>query len=204
MSHFSKTKPDRALKLANKSTPFLKWLGCVGSGLCIALCQQPSQAFSTTLPVPYSLTFSWDPSPSPDVVGYHLYYGVASGVYTQTNILGEVMNSTVSGLLSGVTYYFALRAVGTYGQESDLSDEISYRQAIPGAQMQISSVGGGQFTLTVNGTAGHSYDLEATTDFQIWSVIGTATLDASGSMDFTDPNAANFPQRFYRTRDTQP
>ena len=36
------------------------------------------------------------------------------------------------------------------------------------------------------------------------TVIGTVTLDASGSGDFADPNAAGFPHRFYRTRDTQP
>jgi len=33
-----------------------------------------------------------------------------------------------------------------------------------------------------------------------WTVIGTATVGATGSLDFTDTNAASFSKRFYRTR----
>jgi hypothetical protein len=51
---------------------------------------------------------------------------------------------------------------------------------------------------------GHTYDIKATEDFTAWTVIGTVTLGASGSLDFTDTNAASFPKRFYRARDTQP
>jgi hypothetical protein len=35
-----------------------------------------------------------------------------------------------------------------------------------------------------------------------WTVIGTATMGASGSLDFTDTNAASFSTRFYRTQQT--
>jgi hypothetical protein len=57
-----------------------------------------------------------------------------------------------------------------------------------------------QFILTVNGPIGHTYDIQATQDFKTWTVIGTVTVGASGSLDFTDTNAASFSRRFYRTR----
>jgi hypothetical protein len=57
-----------------------------------------------------------------------------------------------------------------------------------------------QFVLTVTGPTGHTYNIQATQDFKTWTVIGTVTVSASGSLDFTDTNAANFSRRFYRTR----
>ncbi len=172
--------------------------------LLLVLHLGPGQVFGAAQPATYSLTLSWDPSPSPEVVGYRLYYGVVSGAYTTSLVAGNVATFPVSGLLAGVTYYFALTAIDAEGLESGYSNEVSYSEGLPCATMQIRVAGGGQFLLTVTGLSGHSYDIEATQDFAVWNVIGTLTLDASGSADFTDPNAANFPQRFYRTRDTQP
>ena len=174
--------------------------------MCFALSQGCVLALTSPPPDPYtySVTLTWDPSPSPQVVGYHLYYGAASGNYTNSILTGNATTAIVPGLASGVTCYFAVTAVGADGQESDFSNEVTYRQQLPAAQLQILSVSGGQFTLTVAGVAGHTYDIEATPDFTTWTVIGTVTLDASGSLEFTDTNAVNFPQRFYRTRDPQP
>jgi len=170
--------------------------------LFLALLHNPVQVLGVTLPSSYSITLAWNPSPSPDIIGYHLYYGTASGIYTNNIVLGNVTNVTVSGLSSGVIYYFAMTAVGPDGVESVLSNETSYRQELPGgAQMHIQGVSGGLFVLTVSGTSGHAYEIQATQDFTDWTVIGTVTLDASGSLDFTDTNAAGFPQRFYRTRE---
>ena len=56
-----------------------------------------------------------------------------------------------------------------------------------------------QFILTVAGPVGHVYDIQATQDFKTWTVIGTVTVGLSGSLDFTDTNAASFSRRFYRT-----
>jgi hypothetical protein len=52
----------------------------------------------------------------------------------------------------------------------------------------------------VKGLIGHMYDVEATEDLTTWTVIGTVTLGVSGSLGFTDTNAASFPRRFYRTQ----
>lgn len=162
-----------------------------------------SKPASVLPPATYSLTLEWNPSDSPDVTGYHVYYGTAAGDYTSSIQLGNVTTATVSGLSFGFTYYFAITAADA-DVESDFSNEITYVQNLPGAQIQSRGLSGGQFTLNVTGNIGHTYELEATEDFTTWTVIGTGTVDANGSLEFTDPDAANFQQRFYRTRDTQP
>jgi hypothetical protein len=171
--------------------------------VCLALLLNSAQA-SSPAPATYSLTLQWNPSESPQITSYHVYYGTASGNYTNSLVAGNVTTATVPALSFGVTYYFAITATDADGVESAFSNEISYQQNPGGAQMVSRGLVNGQFTLTVTGTTGHTYDLEATQDFTNWTVIGTGTVDGSGSLNFTDPNAANFQQRFYRTHDTQP
>ena len=65
-------------------------------------------------------------SPSPEVTGYRIYYGVASRSYTNTVTVGNQFTCTVSNLLPGVTYYFAATAYDGSGLESDFSNEVSY------------------------------------------------------------------------------
>ncbi len=69
------------------------------------------------------------------------------------------------------------------------------------AQLQLQAGTGKSCKLTVTGLANHTYDIEATSDFMVWIVIGTVTPETDGAVDFTDPNAGNFAQRFYRTRE---
>ena len=180
----------------------------VGMLFCI-LIPSPGQASNFSLPTPYSLTLAWNPSPSPEIVACHLYYGTVSGEYTNIVVVGDVTTVTVSGLLPGVIYFFAITAVDADGQESDFSNEISYRQELVQApptiaQLQIQSVSDTEVELSATGPAGHTYDIEATEDFTTWTVIGTATVDESGSLNFTDIDAPNYSQRFYRTREIQP
>jgi hypothetical protein len=56
----------------------------------------------------------------------------------------------------------------------------------------------------VNGLVGHKYHILATQDFKTWIIIGTVTVGASASVNFTDTNAASFSSRFYRTLDITP
>lgn len=169
--------------------------------LFCALLHSPAPVFSAPLPATYSLDLTWADSLSPAAVGCNLYYGTNSGSYTTSIVLGDVTTATVPGLSYGVTYYFAMTAYDTNGLESDFSTEASYIQVLPGAQMQINAASGGQFTLTVAGPAGHTYAIEATPDLANWTTIATVTLDASGSLDFTDTDAVNYSQRFYRTQE---
>ena len=167
-----------------------------------ALLHTPVQGLSVTAPVSYSVTLAWNRSPDSNVIGYRVYYGPASGIYTNAIDVGNVTTNTVPGLTGGVTCFFAVTAYNAIGLESDFSTEISYTPGVPGVQIRITPAS--QVVLTVTGQIGHTYEILATQDLKTWTVIGTVTVGAGGSLDFTDTNAASFPKRFYRTRDTQP
>ena len=73
-----------------------------------------------------TVSLAWNPSPSPTVVGYNVYYGTASLAYTYEQSAGGATNATVSGLLPGTTYYFGVTALDAAGEESTFSNEVSY------------------------------------------------------------------------------
>jgi hypothetical protein len=103
-----------------------------------------------------------------------------------------------------VTYFFAVSAFDSNGLESTFSNEIVYTVPVVLPTMQVRVSPTRQIILTVAGPVGRTYDIQATQDFTVWTGITTARLGASGSIDITDTNAVNFPQRFYRARDNQP
>jgi len=69
---------------------------------------------------------TWNPNTEEDLAGYRLYVGQASGQYGEPvdvgNVTGHVMEITPE---YGATYYFALTAYDTSGNESGYSDEAS-------------------------------------------------------------------------------
>ncbi len=73
-----------------------------------------------------SVTLAWQPSSDTNVVGYNLYFGRASGVYTNKISTVNTTNIVVSGLVEGATYYFAATAYDNSGAESPFSNEAVY------------------------------------------------------------------------------
>lgn len=58
---------------------------------------------------------------------------------------------------------------------------------------------GGSFTLNLAGAPGNTYILQTTTNLiNSWQPIATNLFDNSGTWQFTDSNAINFQQQFYR------
>ena len=57
-----------------------------------------------------SVEMAWNPSSGTNVMGYKVYYGVASRTYTSIMDVGNATNATLSGLIAGMTYYFAATA----------------------------------------------------------------------------------------------
>jgi hypothetical protein len=171
-----------------------------------ALFYNSIQAFGATVPTGQSVTVTWNSNTDSNIIGYNVYYGGASGTYTNMISVSNVTNTTISGLLAGVTYYFVVTAYNSLGQESVYSGEVSHSvvglPTMPTVQCCSAPVG--QFSLIVAGVIGHTYDIQATQDLTNWTVIGSVKLGAGGSLNFTDTNAANFSTRFYRTCDTQP
>jgi hypothetical protein len=63
---------------------------------------------------------------------------------------------------------------------------------------------GNTFQFSFTNTPGVAGTVLATTDLSLsvsnWSTLGTATEVSSGWFQFTDPQATNYPQRFYLIR----
>jgi hypothetical protein len=71
------------------------------------------------------LDLAWDLNRETDLAGYRVYYGRSSGEYINSVDVGNTPAYRMSGLLDGVTYYIALTAYDTVGNESDFSQEVS-------------------------------------------------------------------------------
>ena len=144
------------------------------------------------------VTLAWNPIANPLVAGYNIYYGRTSGVYTSKISAGVSTNMTVTNLIVGATYYFATTTYSAGGAESAKSGEVSCLVPAPAPAVQLQVNPARQFVLTVTGSTNHLYTISASQDLASWTVIGTVNAGAGGSANFTDTNAASFPQRFYR------
>jgi hypothetical protein len=81
----------------------------------------------TPAPQQTQVTLAWDASTDSTVTGYKLHYGTAAGVYNQTIDVANVTTYTVTGLQSGVTYYFVATAYcGATGMESGYSNQVMF------------------------------------------------------------------------------
>lgn len=177
-----------------------KLTGVLASVLLLALLCNPARTAAATL---NNVKLAWDRSTSSDVVGYRIYYGIASGSYTNSVTVGSVTNYTISNLVNGVTYFFASKAYTTNGIESPFSNEAL---VVPGgaATLQLTIATNRRAILTLTGKSGHRYEIQGSANLTSWSVLGTVTLGAGTTTNFTDINAPSYPKRYYRTRDTTP
>ena len=80
-----------------------------------------------------AVTLNWTPptqnangTPITNLTGYDIYYGTASGNYTQTvSVSNPGIASYVVDNLSPGTYYFSITAVNSDGAQSPLSSQVS-------------------------------------------------------------------------------
>lgn len=78
-----------------------------------------------------SPTQNEDGSPLEDLGGYILYFGTSSGTYTQSIDVNNVTTYQLTGLSDGTTYYFAITAYDTSGNESTYSNELAMTTPAP-------------------------------------------------------------------------
>jgi hypothetical protein len=71
-----------------------------------------------------AVDLAWDANTEPDLAGYKIHYGTASGDYSHTIDVGNITTYTLTGLEEGVTYYLAATAYDDDDNESDYSDEL--------------------------------------------------------------------------------
>jgi hypothetical protein len=70
------------------------------------------------------VSLAWDASTSPNIIGYKIYRGTASGSYDSPILIGNQTSYTVTGL-TAATYYFSVTAVNASGEESGFSNEVT-------------------------------------------------------------------------------
>jgi len=73
-----------------------------------------------------SVPLAWNPSVNTNVAGYKIYFGVVSHDYTNSIDVGNVTNTTITGLTENTVYYFAATTYDSTGVESAFSNEATY------------------------------------------------------------------------------
>jgi len=153
--------------------------------------------FCNNAPGEQNVTLAWNPSQNSAIAGYFLYYGPAAGVYTNRINIGNNTTASVSGLQEGQTYHFAVTAYNSAGTESALSSDISY--ITPGALVLLAPTDSSSMSMKFPVASNHWYEVQASVDMQSWTTIGQTEVATSNVWtQFSDPQAGQFPTRFYR------
>ena len=139
--------------------------------------------------------------------------GVTNGLYVYNLDLSGLVDSDNEVEVSDNLLIYYINVVGAipapYASQFVHSSVIVPQGYVPNPftpspQLSASAVGSGQqFQLTVNGVAGQTYIVEASTNLSAgnWVNISTNTAPATNGpflLQFVDPRASPYPTRFYR------
>ncbi len=170
-----------------------------------------------------TLMFAWEPpttrvdgSPITNLAGYRLYWGTSSRNYTNSIVVyfcracpqpsPDITENECLPLQPNTTYYFAVTAFDSDGNESDFSNEVfkttrSATNPLGNCALTPSSSlcrVDGYDLIFVNKHLGKTILGAACTyeNYQVWKQIQAADLDYNGIIDGVDKNiiSANFGQ----------
>jgi hypothetical protein len=131
------------------------------------------------------------------VVGYFLYYGTASGAYTNQTDVGTNTTFTVTGLVAGSTYYFSATSYTAAGIESSYVPEVSY--IVPGILALTQDLASAIMRVQFPVAPAQSYQLQVSSDLESWSNLWlTPTQTSNGWLEYDEPCTNTIPSRFYR------
>ena len=82
-------------------------------------------ASTPTVSIGTTATLTWNPNIDADLAGYKIHMGTSSGMYGTPIVVGNVTSYAMNNLQIGKTYYFAITAYDTAGNESLYSAEVS-------------------------------------------------------------------------------
>jgi len=114
-----RTSPSQNDRRLSRLVRLDQWIVVLGSLISVFGFLLQAQAAT-------SLTLAWDLSAASGIAGYRLHYGTTTKNYTQTTEVGNKTTTTVSNLLPGQTYYFAVTDYNIAGFESSPSNEVSF------------------------------------------------------------------------------
>ena len=159
-----------------------------------------------------SVTFNWDPSPEPNIIGYRLHYGTQPNTYIATLNVGNHTSKTLTDLRPGNTYYMAVTAYNAAG-ESGYSNEVSVTipnepsntpSNIPEVQLNshITSNESGSYLyhIEVYGQPGQSGKLETSDDLIKWTTAENFIIDETGIYRYlaSEIELNQVSKKFYR------
>jgi len=129
------------------------------------------------------VALSWNANTEPDLKGYNIYWGPASGALTNVEYVPKpATQKVIFGLTNGTTYYFALDAENTAGQKSAKTDEVAATPVEPDRTApQIVS------TLPAHGATLVPLDTNLEVTFSEAMDVGTVTVSINPSHDLGDP-----------------
>lgn len=165
-------------------------------------------------------TLEWDSSPEPGVSGYKLYFGLSSGVYTDSVDARNATTVFVPTLVSGFTYFFVVRAYNDTG-ESPSSNEVRFTvpapdgleltylprapvPAGPGTVTEFTPVSESLsqgFAFIVSAAEQTAVTVYASENLQTWEVQGTVP-NPTGRLMIRDLNSIGRARKFYRLTST--
>jgi hypothetical protein len=147
-----------------------------------------------------SLTLAWDATVSPDITNYNVYYGFAPGTYNGSIAAADHVSTTISNLVVGTRYYFAVTSVNQSGMESDYSTEISYTPTAQLGRITLHLALDSSLRVTLSGTGavGSAYNVQWSANAVSWSNLTSLTIPASGNFSLVDPASATNKMRLYR------
>jgi hypothetical protein len=188
---------------ATRHQEFDPRLRIVGNGLRLAVAaillwiDATATHLAASPPSTFSVTLDWDASTSTDIAGYNVYYGAASGSYTQMVSVGKATQTTITGLTAVTTYFFAVTASDSVGLESSYSDEASL--LVPGPQPILSLVRAGTESALLWPTNFPGYTLQYSSNpIGEWTNL-TSDPSVSGS-NFAYTNTTSTALRWYRLK----
>ena len=149
------------------------------------LFEPTAQVVAVLMPENYPLY--WYVKPDTNVLGYDVYYGASSGDYTNSIQTGPNLVATITNLVEGTTYYFALAPYDNTGVEGVLSDERSYTVPVLDLTIQGTVLPNGLDAFEITGTAGKTYEVDGSPDGQDWTALGTGTIGPDGTLVILEP-----------------
>jgi hypothetical protein len=170
----------------------------------------PAAVHAAGEPAP-TVSLAWNANPEPDIAGYKVHFGTQSGTYSDVIDVRGATATALPQMLMGTTYYLAVSAYNTAGQEGPRSAEFSVTAAVPSSPALGTSFamgGSSQGTLqwkypqAAAGTA-DGFTVYSSEDLRIWTEAAQVDPgDAAGSdsqwLYFNFPYQATKPRMFFR------
>ena len=141
----------------------------------------PSLVFAVTARV------TWNKNTETDIAGYWVYYGPSPSNYDHLVGVGTTPSIDITGLQAGTTYYFAVTALDTSGNQSGFSQQVSI--TIPAAASTSNTGGTGSGTSTGTGTNSGT-GTSSSSGTNTGSTTGTGTSIGSSTGGNTNTGSA--------------